>query len=348
MKLIHKFAILNVVLFANLVLAAPAQAQSDKVEIKTSPKFMAAFREAVARPARSTVRINCEGTETALGVVINRSGYILTKGSDLTGKITVVLPNDGGEFEAKWVGYHEPNDLAMLKIDTKGLVPVQWSDSKVAPVGNFVASVGLGEDPVAVGVVSVASRNIPKNQDIKEPEAGGPYLGVALADVKGGAKIGSVSPGTAAAKAKLKIDDVIVAADDMKVKDSQELIQYLGKRKVNEKVVLTVQRGDEEIEITVTLGKRPASQSQVQNKMGSELSKRRNGFPTVLQTDTIIRPQDCGGPLCDLDGHVIGLNIARIGRVESYAIPSEIIRPLLSDLMSGKLPPPKMETSTGQ
>ena len=32
-------------------------------------------------------------------------------------------------------------------------------------------------------------------------------------------------------------------------------------------------------------------------------------------------PADCGGPLVNLDGKVVGMNIARAGRTESYAIP---------------------------
>jgi serine protease Do len=41
----------------------------------------------------------------------------------------------------------------------------------------------------------------------------------------------------------------------------------------------------------------------------------------------------------DLDGKVIGINIARAGRTESYAIPSEDVRRVLPELMSGKLAP---------
>ena len=69
--------------------------------------------------------------------------------------------------------------------------------------------------------------------------------------------------------------------------------------------------------------------------MGSQLSEKRN-FPTILQHDTVIKPTDCGGPLVDLDGRVVGINVARAGRVESYALPSEVVVPLLADLMSGK------------
>ena len=70
--------------------------------------------------------------------------------------------------------------------------------------------------------------------------------------------------------------------------------------------------------------------------MGGELSGRRTGFPAVLQTDMVVEPKDCGGPVVDLDGKVLGINIARAGRVETWILPSENIRPLLDDLKAGK------------
>ena len=43
--------------------------------------------------------------------------------------------------------------------------------------------------------------------------------------------------------------------------------------------------------------------------------------------------------MVDLDGNVLGINIARAGRVETWILPSENIRPLLIDLKAGKFPP---------
>ena len=148
---------------------------------------------------------------------------------------------------------------------------------------------------------------------------------------------------SAAEQAGLKAKDVILAIEGKGVLSAEALILAVQHYKPGETIKLKLQRGDKDIEIAATLGKRPASQTRgdFQNSMGSVLSKRRSGFPTVLQHDTVIRPEDCGGPLVDLDGNVVGLNIARAGRVMSYATPAEVVRPLLADLMSGKLPPPK-------
>ncbi len=49
-----------------------------------------------------------------------------------------------------------------------------------------------------------------------------------------------------------------------------------------------------------------------------------------------MEPSECGGPVVDLDGKAVGINIARGGRVKSYAVPVNKLRPLLGDLRSGQ------------
>ena len=75
------------------------------------------------------------------------------------------------------------------------------------------------------------------------------------------------------------------------------------------------------------------------NMYGGPLSDRRGGFEAALQHDTVLLPSQCGGPLVDLDGKAVGINVARAGRVESYAIAAAAVQPLLEELKSGKLAP---------
>ncbi len=77
----------------------------------------------------------------------------------------------------------------------------------------------------------------------------------------------------------------------------------------------------------------------MQNRSPVGISGRHDDFPAVLQHDTLLRPGECGGPLVDLSGKVIGVNIARGGRTETYAVPSDVLIGLLYDLMSGRLRP---------
>ena len=67
-----------------------------------------------------------------------------------------------------------------------------------------------------------------------------------------------------------------------------------------------------------------------------QLSFRRGGFPNAFAHDTVLQPEQCGGPLVNLQGRAVGINIAREGRTESHAIPAQVIIGLLDDLKSGR------------
>ena len=305
--------------------------------------MFAAFKSVVAKPSESTVRVLCGDKPVALGTIISGDGWIITKASELKGKPTCKL-KDNRSFPAKVVGVEEKHDLALLKIEAQGLKPIQWADSKSAVVGNWLASPSAGTEPAAIGVVSVAARK-PARTDMPMPSRFGKdagYLGVMLSMDKGAAKIDEVTPRSPAAKAGLKVGDLVLKVSGKVVKDRISLVESIMGYKAGSTVTMEIKRGEEVKELKATLDKRPAelfNRADFQNSMGSTLSDRRGGFPMILQHDQVIKPNDCGGPLVDLDGKAVGINIARAGRVESYAIPTEAVLALLSDLKSGKLAP---------
>jgi serine protease Do len=164
-----------------------------------------------------------------------------------------------------------------------------------------------------------------------------------------GVKIAMVYPLSAAARGGVLINDVVTHFNGEEVESVEDLIGKVTKFHPGDEVKLTVQRRGKSIELTATLtgpldsmelGGGGPSRSDFQNSLGGDLSELRSGFPTILQHDSILRPEDCGGPLVNLDGKVVGFNIARAGRVESYAIPTGAIMPIIADMMSGKLAPP--------
>ncbi len=343
--ILHRIApaFLLSVLWAATAPAAWAQGWHNEF-LRSNPRFTELFREVVAKPRASTVRVRADGKEVALGVVVGSDGWILTKAFDLKGKIACTL-KDGREFDAKLVGVHKTHDLAVLKIAARDLPAVKFKASKKVHVGSWVASVGLREDPVAVGVVSVPTRNVVlKGLPIAAADlAKIGYLGVALEPADGrGVRIMQVMPGTAAAKAGLEIHDVILSVSGTKVRNPEEFQMQMAKRRPGDEITLRVQRGDERLNLDATLQTRPKgdNRSEMQNHMGSQLSARRSGYPTILTHDSVVKPADCGSPLVDLDGNVIGINISRAGRTESWAIPTEVIQEVLADLKSGKLAPP--------
>ncbi len=334
---------------ATLFAFAPLHAQSTKEFLRSNPKFLENFREVVGPHADSLVRIACDGKDTALGVIVDADGWILTKANDLKGKVTCKLKS-GQEHEAKIVGVHQQHDLALLKIDVKGLKPITFTPSNAIKAGSWIASVGLANNPIAVGVVSVATRTLTTKAnpfELVDP-AKAAFLGVSMEPAEPGVRVTQVQPDSAAAQAGLMADDVLLKLNGIEIEGPDYFMQQMVERRPGDKIKILMKRGGAEKEVEATLQTRPKGgnfRADFQNRMGSELSSRRSGYPTFLQHDSILKPSDCGGPLVDLDGKVIGVNICRAGRVESWAIPTEIILAVLPDLKSGKLAPKEEKAS---
>ena len=88
------------------------------------------------------------------------------------------------------------------------------------------------------------------------------YLGIATSDLASaatGAVIGQVRAGGPAAGGGVKAGDVVTKLGDTTVKSSSDLVAAIADHKPGDKVVLTIRRGSDTIERTVTLGTQPAS-----------------------------------------------------------------------------------------
>src|ERR1043166_3186946 len=98
------------------------------------------------------------------GVIVSGDGYILTNNHVVAGadKVTVKL-YDKREFTAKVVGSDPNTDVAVIKIDTRGLPTVQFGNSDSTRVGEWALAIGnpLGEAfafTVTAGIVSAKGR----------------------------------------------------------------------------------------------------------------------------------------------------------------------------------------------
>jgi serine protease Do len=314
-------------------------------EGKNHTMVKAAFRDIVAEASRGTVKVYCDDKPVALGTVVSSDGYILTKASELTGKIVCGMPNEKS-YDAQLLEIHDDTDLALLKIDAKDLVPVRWARDESPAVGSFLATAGTGGEPVAIGVVSVGPRTIAAPSGV---------LGIAVGQGDEGPRVEQVLDGTSAARAGLQANDIIVRINDRVVTTREALIDMVGAFRPGDRVHLKVRRGEEVLGISTTLGSRiSGSRREFQNRLGGELSERRGGFAQAIQHDTVLRPRECGGPLVDLDGRVVGVNIARAERVASYAIPTATVLDVLHEMIPQTVArrdsskPSKTEPRTGR
>ena len=129
-----------------------------RVPGKDSAEIRAVFRQAAAEAARTVVRVQCDGRDAALGTIVGPDGWILTKASELGGKI-VCQYRDGRKWDARTVGVHPGFDLAMLKVEASGLPAIDWTAgqkqaaSRKYAVGQWVASLAPGDAPPLALVV---------------------------------------------------------------------------------------------------------------------------------------------------------------------------------------------------
>ncbi len=318
--------------------------------VKSGPSVLAAFKPVAEATRGSVVVLAVDGWRAALGTIIDTNGFVLTKASELkAGKLTCNLMS-GQEVAGELVATDDANDVALVKISAKGLKPVAWASTETA-VGQWVATPGLGATPEAVGIVSVHPRKIlPKRA----------LIGVQLDTNDSPARIVGVTPGLGAAKAGLKAGDAILSVNGVAVSRSEELINLLREIREGKTVKLRVKREDEEFDANVEMtaestvlaaeraaqlaarfgdtrgfgrgGARGFDRADRMNRMGSEVSQRAEEFELAIQHDTVLEPWQCGGPLVNLEGKAVGINIARAGRVASYALPASLVKRLIEDL----------------
>ncbi len=104
------------------------------------------------------------GVATGSGVIITQDGYIVTNNHviDNASKIEVTM-NNKRTYVAELVGTDKTTDLALLKIDEKGLMFMPFGNSDETKVGNWVVAVGNPMNltsTVTAGIISAKGRSI--------------------------------------------------------------------------------------------------------------------------------------------------------------------------------------------
>lgn len=132
----------------------------------------------VKKTADSVVEIATEGVKTGSfaqqyvvkgagsGVIISEDGYIITNHHVIDGanSVTVTLRDGNTSYTAAVIGSDSDNDIALLKVDAKGLTPATFGDSSKLAVGDYVVAIGnpLGElgGTVTDGIISALARDV--------------------------------------------------------------------------------------------------------------------------------------------------------------------------------------------
>ena len=290
--------------------------------------LLASLRPAVKNAAKSSVVVYSNNRPVAMGTIFREDGYILTKASEIDDQETIRCKLfNSSEKRARLVEVNKEHDLAILKIDAVGLVPVNWANQS-ASIGNFLLTPDPFGNVLALGTFSVPTRSTAVGQQA--------FLGVQPETTTTGVRVSSIRPGTASALAGLQDGDIITKFNQTDVLDASTLVKAIKDRAPGDKIEITFLRGGQTQTTTATLAAQEYSGEQaarfkMMNRLGAVPSQRYDNFPSVFQHDAPLFPEDCGGPITNLDGEVVGINIARLGRAASYAIPSSTIQSVISN-----------------
>jgi S1-C subfamily serine protease len=141
--------------------------------------------------------------------------------------------------------------------------------------------------------------------------------------------------GTGADLAGLQVGDVIIEVNSKSIKSHSDFQRAIGVVQGGEVVHLIFNRGERQLEVDARLmDLSDELLDETEMEVNGPVSARATGFQRVFLHDTVLNPNQCGGPICNLDGQVVGLNIARAGRVSSYALPVDVVRPLLENMIA--------------
>ena len=270
----------------------------------------------------SVAQVISGGRPVSLATVVSTDGYLLTKRSELTGDPIRVRLSDNRIYPGRVAAVRRNSDLALIRIQGDvPLVPVDFVD-RTPPIASFLLSVGRKGRTIGVGVLGVPARRVSHRA----------VLGVQLQDDGAGrAVVAEVKKNSGAEAAGIEPGDLIVAVNDRPETNHQGVRQILGGMFPGERVRLKVLRptdlaGLQTLQMNAKmrdLGR--VEESENDTRVNGPRNERQSGFELVFQHDTVLDPDQCGGPVINSRGDVIGINIARAGRVMSYALPSSLV-----------------------
>jgi S1-C subfamily serine protease len=275
--------------------------------------------------------------KSVYGVVVSPQGYVLTKASEVEGKEYLSVRIDKELFkDVEIIGVNPQWDVAMLKVHADHpLVPVVFSEADDVEQGHWLISNGSASRStrrVRLGIASAITREI-------KTEGSEVILGVMLSqDKETPLKIEKVTPKSGADKAGLKVGDVLMSSNGLSLKVRSDLLTSMQGKKPGDVIDIEVQRQNKSNRLSVELMARPGKKMVSRNdKMGggeNSLSKRRDGFPRVIHHDTPLTKSSVGGPLLNLNGECVGMNIARASRVATFAIPARELRGVIAGMLN--------------
>ncbi|MEO8351610.1 MAG: trypsin-like peptidase domain-containing protein [Chthoniobacteraceae bacterium] len=291
--------------------------------------------ELLAPSRRGTVEVLIDGQPVILGTILDATGRVITKRSEimthrgiLFGRLTC-RTFAGEELSAKAIANSVEDDIALLQLPKGG-----WA----------AAPLGILSEP-GRGVIVVVP--VPAMETTETGVVGSLDHAVKIAPCQGSVplKVKELKTGVTVStttrelqeerlipliRGTVREGDVITHVDG---KATPDLASYEREAKRDtlvsgDYVQLAILRG-----ATTTHAFMPLDSYQgITSHDYADPSLRLSGLPAVFTHDVIVGRRQCGGPVVDLDGRVIGVNIARLDRFSTLAIPPQTLLELARKL----------------
>jgi len=324
-----------------------------------------------------------EGRAVASVTFVGEDGYFLTKASETPKLESLRLRTSlsGAGKEVREVRREGSLDLVLGQViqgeEPLHVTAVEWNTEETPALGQWLIAPALvvagksvdnrlrwrrastprrtGDERSAftvekldwrLGVISAATRRIAGQ---------GAALGIRMANAEPGpvpespvitgVRVLGVAKDSPAQIAGLRENDVLLSIAGEEVTTFEKVNQLVRKHQPGDEIEVSLLRNGEEMKRQVRL----ASRSKIlANWDGDDfanggISIRTDEFPKVLQHDLPLVPTDMGGPLLDLKGKAIGINIARADRITTFALPVTVFFDRLQEWLDADRNPPKAE-----
>ena len=283
--------------------------------------------------------IDADGLTLSTASWVGSEGYFLTKASD-TPKLErcKVLISPSVTVAIREIHRSAIHDLVLAQaVGVSGLPALTFeSKARSTRYGQWLVAPVKGGKTVRIGVISAQRRKIP---------GGGAAMGVRMDEKTNskGVRIAGIAEDSPAAAAGLLEDDVLLSLDGHTLNSYQKVHELVRDRQPGEQIEIVYRRSGKVAHVQLRL----ASRSKIlQNWEGEDfanggISIRTDNFAQVIQHDLPLAAQDMGSPLFDLEGHLLGINIARVDRITTFALPTEIFWPTFVPYIEADRHPPK-------
>jgi serine protease Do len=261
--------------------------------------------------------------QVLLGTVVRSDGLIASIASQLP-KHPKCRLSDGRVRPATVVGMDAAFDLVLVQIAATELAAIDLADKPQQVAGAILAAIGFDHAPAAIGIVSVPERTLPGPFPPRVLPVTTP---AAWPNVSGSASNAGYlvsSDYRALATGSIHAGDLLLSIAGKRIRTDEDLFTCVAGHLGGESVPVRLMRDGQEQEVTIRLEAEPLSDS-----------KPVTDYPIFFEHDMPLPFNQCGGPVIDLDGRVVGMTMYR-GQYGCMAIPGASIKGLLAALLQGK------------